>query len=127
MDLDGWEQAIVQAGRRAMADALQAVATAIGPDRHALVPRRYIATLAAASILGTLTDAAAEALDRTTSPTQIVIGDGAEWVTSRHASASRTPPACWIGRIWPAASSALSARPARAAGSETDDAAALGA
>lgn len=64
---------------------------AIGPDRQALSPRRYVATFDAANVLGTLTYAAATALGGTQSPTQIVIGDGAEWI--KHQTRQQFPDA----------------------------------
>lgn len=54
---------------------------AIAPDRHALAPRRYVATFDAAAALGDLTYAAADALGASASPEQVVIGDGAEWIS----------------------------------------------
>lgn len=54
---------------------------AIGSDRHALTPRRYVATFESAAVLGNLTYAAADALGATASREQLVIGDGAEWIT----------------------------------------------
>lgn len=80
----GWVASRDQAG--GMEGKVGVVATgvtAISPDRQALVPRRYVATFAPASVLGTLTYAAADALGGTTSPTKIVIGDGAEWIKSQ--------------------------------------------
>ena len=78
----GWVPSREQAG--GMEGKVGVVATGvttIAPGRHALVPRRYVATFDAATVVGRLTYAAADALGGTQSPTQIVIGDGAEWIT----------------------------------------------
>jgi hypothetical protein len=66
----------------------------IAPGRQALVPRRYVATFESAAVLGTLTYAAADALGGTQSPTQIVIGDGAEWI--KHQARTHFPEAIGI-------------------------------
>jgi hypothetical protein len=68
--------------------------TAIGLDRQALVPRRYVATFDAAAVLGNLTYAAAETLGGTQRPTQIVGGDGAGWI--KHQAAQHFPEATCI-------------------------------
>ena len=64
---------------------------AIGPDRQALSPRRYVATFEPATVLGTLAYAAADALGGKWSPTQIGIGDGAAWI--KHQTRQQFPDA----------------------------------
>jgi hypothetical protein len=88
----GWVPSRDQAG--GMEGKVGVVATgvtAISPTRQALCPRRYVATFEPAAVLGPLAYAAAEALGGTQSPTQVVIGDGAEWI--KHQAAQHFPTA----------------------------------
>ena len=91
----GWVASRDQAG--GMEGKVGVVATGvtvISPDRHALVSRRYVATFESAAVLGTLTYAAADALGGTQSPTQIVVGDGADWI--KHQARQHFPAATCI-------------------------------
>jgi len=100
MGLDGgWVASREQPG--GMEGKVGVVATGIvirSPTRQALAPRQYVATFDEAGVLGELACAAADALGATESPTQLVLGDGADWI--KHQARRHFPAA--IGILdWP--------------------------
>ncbi len=87
VELDGgWIASRDQAG--GMEGKVAVVATGVArlsPDRQRLYPRRYVATFGSAEHLGMLAYAATDALGATESPTQVVLGDGANWIKTQAA------------------------------------------
>lgn len=57
----------------------------VGKQRQRLTPRRYVATFAGSEQVGALTDAAACELGAEEAQTQVVLGDGANWIKSEAA------------------------------------------
>jgi hypothetical protein len=82
----GWVASREQPG--GMEGKVGVVATgveAIGPGRHRLSPRRYVATFGSSQAVGALTYAAARTLRGDQAAEQVVLGDGAEWIKAQAA------------------------------------------
>jgi hypothetical protein len=79
----GWLASRDQAGgMEAKLGLLYTDSQPLGGDRRALTPRRYVSTLGNGAQVATLAYAAAGALGAQAAPTQVVLGDGASWIST---------------------------------------------